>query len=241
MSFLRKLFDRFNQKIGSMNSKFYVTMLRKKGVFVGENTVFFGHKGVDITRPSLVSIGNNCVITSGVQILTHGYDWSVLRNLYGEMLSSSGRVIIEDNVFIGIGAIILKGVRIGKNTIIGAGSIVTHNIPPNSVAAGNPCEVIMNIDEYYNRRKSKYIEEAKIYAYEIYRRRGEVPNIEDFWEEFPIFLDRQGSWGKLPVKFQLGSAYNNFLNSKPIYATFNDFLIDAGIPANKIPKNKERK
>lgn len=55
-------------------------------------------------------------------------------------------VIIEDNVWIGGGAIILPNVTIGKNSVIGAGSVVTRSIPANCVAVGNPCRVIKNID-----------------------------------------------------------------------------------------------
>lgn len=54
-------------------------------------------------------------------------------------------IIIDNNVWIGYSCIILKGVHIGKNSIIGAGSIVTKDIPENSLAAGNPCKVIKSI------------------------------------------------------------------------------------------------
>ena len=55
-------------------------------------------------------------------------------------------ITIEDNVWIGGGAILLPGVTIGKNSVIGAGSIVTRSIPENCVAVGNPCRVIKHID-----------------------------------------------------------------------------------------------
>jgi acetyltransferase-like isoleucine patch superfamily enzyme len=219
------------------NSNLYVNYLRKKGVIVGKGTVFFGRKGVDVTRPCLVEIGNNCAVVSS-EILTHGYDWLVLRNKYGEMLSSSGKIVIEDNVFIGTNSIILKGVRIGRDTIIGAGSVVTHNIPPMCVAAGNPCEVIMSIDEYYRKRKKKYIEEAKVYARELYRKKGKPPKMEDFWEEFPIFVQRDGDWGRLPVRQQLGRNFEDFLRSTPQYPSFEAFLADAGIPCEKKEERK---
>lgn len=207
--------------------------LRKKGATVGEGTRIFGSVEIDMTRPCLIEIGRNCVFTDGVKVLTHGYDWAVLRELYGEMLCSSGKVVIEDNVFIGTGSIILKGVRIGKNTIIGAGSVVTKDIPPNSVAMGNPCKVKMSIAEYYEKRKRKYIEEAKLYALEIYRRTKKIPKREDFWEEFPLFLKRDEDWGGLPVEAQLGDTIANFLKSKPLYASFEDFLLDSGIPLSR--------
>jgi acetyltransferase-like isoleucine patch superfamily enzyme len=55
-------------------------------------------------------------------------------------------IIIEDGVWIGFGAIILPGVRIGYKSIIGAGAIVSKDIPPNSIAAGNPCKIIREYD-----------------------------------------------------------------------------------------------
>lgn len=234
-----KILSKINQRICSVNSKLYLCYLRKQGIIVGEGTRFFGGQPfIDTTRPCLVEIGKNCMFASGVTLLTHGYDWSVLREKYGEMLSSSGKVVIGNNVFIGTGSIILKGVNIGKNTIIGAGSVVTHDIPDNSVAAGNPCRFIMSIDEYYEKRKVAYIEEAKAYAFEIYNKSRNIPTIEDFWEEFPLFLRRDGNWGTLPVKEQLGSAFESFMKSKPLYKSLEEFLIDAGIPAREIERRK---
>ena len=64
-------------------------------------------------------------------------------------------VYIEDNVWIGAGVVILPGVRIGKNAVIGAGSVVTHNIPENVVAVGDPCRILRDIgaaDEMFYHR-----------------------------------------------------------------------------------------
>jgi acetyltransferase-like isoleucine patch superfamily enzyme len=232
---LGSFLEAIEQAVLGLNSSLYITYLRKKGVTVGEGTRFFGTRSIDLTRPCLVEIGRNCVFAYGVRVVSHGFDWSVLREKYGEVLGSTGKVIIEDNVFVGINAIILKGVRIGRNSIIGVGSVVTHNIPPNSVAAGNPCRVIMTIDEYFERRKKSYVEEAKAYALELYRKTKKVPRKEDFWDEFPIFLERSGkleSW----VKEQLGSSLPLFLESKPIYLSFEEFLIAAGIPSSDIKR-----
>jgi acetyltransferase-like isoleucine patch superfamily enzyme len=233
---IRIFLDFLEQLVFGPNSGRYAAYLRKKGATVGEGTKFYGKPIIDLTRPCLVEIGRNCVFTDDVRILTHGFDWSVLREKYGEMLASAGKVVIEDNVFIGMSAIILKGVRIGKNTVIGAGSVVTHNIPPNSVAAGNPCRVVMTIDEYYRKRKEEYVEEAKAYAFELYRKTSEVPRQKDFWDEFPIFFDRSK---KLEPKFreQLGSSLENFLKTKQLYPSFEEFLVASGIPRSAIKKN----
>jgi len=229
-----KINDFLNNRISSISSSLYIRVLRKKGVTVGPGTVFFsGSRNIDPQRPYLVEIGRNCIFSNGVQVFTHGFDWAVLREKYGEVLGSSGKVVIGNNVFFGVNAVVLKGVRIGNNVIIGAGSIVTHDIPDDSVAAGNPCKVIMSLEEYFQKRKKAYVEEAKKYAYEIYVKSGKVPKQDNFLEEFPLFLKRDGVWGKLPVKKQLGSTFNRFLNSKPLYNSFEDFLLDAGIPVDK--------
>ena len=116
---------------------------------IGDNTVIYSpnYCVIDQTRPWMIEIGNNVSITTGVTILTHGYDWSVFKGMYGDVLGSAGRVKIGDNVFIGMHSTILKGVTIGDNCVIGAGSVVTKDIPSNSVAVGNPCRVQRTITE----------------------------------------------------------------------------------------------
>ena len=64
-------------------------------------------------------------------------------------------VVIKDNVWIGANTIVLKGVTIGKNSLIGAGSVVTKSIPDNVVAAGNPCKIIRELDDSIINRLSK--------------------------------------------------------------------------------------
>jgi len=220
------------RRIAFRSSAGYAAWLRKQGVRVGTGTRFFGISDIviDLNRPCLIEIGNNVAITRGVILLTHGYDWMVLRNLYDEVLSSSGKITIEDNVFIGMRTIILKGVRIGKNTIIGAGSVVTKDIPENSVAAGNPARVICSIDEYYRKRKSEYVAEAKLYARCIKENLHRDPVPADFWEEFPLFLKADEVPVDIPVERQLGPSYAKYrARHKPVYESFKEFLADAGV------------
>lgn len=227
------IFPALNYKICTLIGGLFIPYIRKKGVTVGEGTAFMGIPIIDLTRPYLIEIGRNCVFSADVTLLTHGFDFCVLREKYGEVIGSSGKVVIEDNVFVGARTVILKGTRIGKNSIIGAGSIVTHDIPPNSVAAGNPCKVIMTLDQYYEKRKKLYVEEAKAYALEMYRKTGEIPRRTDFLDEFPLFLDRSEKLDGLD-KNQLGPAIDWFLKSKPMYGSLTEFLVAAGIPASKI-------
>lgn len=127
---------------------------RKNGVVIGDNCQIFG--GVSFgSEPYLIKMGNNVKITAKNQFITHDGGINVLRNM--NLLPNAdkfGQILIGDNVFIGIGCIIMPGVTIGDNVIIGAGSIVTKNIPSNSVAAGIPCKVIKSIHDYYEDIKN---------------------------------------------------------------------------------------
>lgn len=74
------------------DSTSYVKYLQRKGMKIGERVFVFSPQKttIDETRPWLIEIGNDVQITEGVTILTHGYDWSVLKGVYGDVLGSSG-------------------------------------------------------------------------------------------------------------------------------------------------------
>ena len=121
---------------------------------VGKN--FFANYNCTIIDVAKVTIGNNCQMAPNVAIYTAGHPLHpVSRNsLYEYGIS----VTIGDNVWIGGNTVILPGVHIGSNTVIGAGSVVTKDIPDWVVAAGNPCRVIKKITEndkkyYYKDRE----------------------------------------------------------------------------------------
>ena len=165
--------------------------IKKKGVTIGDRTVIFDPQTtiIDETRPWMIEIGNDVQITSGVTLLTHGYDWSVLKGVYGEVLGSSGVLKIGNNVFIGMHSTILKGVTIGNNVIIGANSLVNKDIPDNCVAAGNPCRVIMSLEEYYKKRKNVQIDEATELVRAYREKKGIDPDEYALHEFFWLFSD----------------------------------------------------
>ena len=107
-----------------------VNMIRFKllGVKIGKNTMISLGAKIDVHRGK-VTIGDNCLITSGVKILSHdGASRMIDINDFG-----NGEVVIGNNIFIGVNAIILKGVHIGDNSVIGSGAIVTKDVPPQSL------------------------------------------------------------------------------------------------------------
>ena len=217
------------------SSRNYINYLRKKGVLIGDNVVFRSPRNtrIDITRPSLIEIGNKVDINQNFQILTHDWASCVFRNYYHELLPSSGKVKLGNNIYIGTNVIILKGVTIGDNCVIGAGSVVNKSIPANSVAVGVPCKVICSLDEYFEKRKSACIEEALEYARSIKNRFNRMPVISDFWEEFPLFMEGEDNLlDKQLIISQLGGVENYEAwktKHKSTYESFEGFLKAAGI------------
>ena len=121
---------------------------------VGKN--FFANYNCTIIDVAKVKIGDNCQMAPNVAIYTAGHPLHpVSRN---SMYEYGISVTIGDNVWIGGNTVIMPGVHIGSNTVIGAGSVVTKDVPDWVVAVGNPCRVIKQITEddkkyYYKNRE----------------------------------------------------------------------------------------
>ena len=110
---------------------------------------------------NLIYIHDNVMIASDVTFVTHDIVHKMLNNKYKTDRYSErvGCIEIMDNVFIGAGTKILYNTRIGSNVIVGAGSIVTRDIPDNSVYAGIPARYICSFDEYVEKAQ-KYSEDS---------------------------------------------------------------------------------
>lgn len=124
--------------------------LKKAGVTIGENPWIFSD-GVETAEPYLVTIGNNVMISSDVKFTTHDASASYYIEGASDIF---GRIIIGNNVFIGMGTIVLPGVTIADDCIIGAGSVVTNSfLEPGGVIAGNPARRIGSVNDLKSKNE----------------------------------------------------------------------------------------
>lgn len=160
--------------------------------------------------------------------MTHDFGNFVFRNLFSDYVNSSGAVTIGNNIYFGTQVTILKGVSIGDNCIIGAGSLVTKDIPANSVAAGCPCKVICTIEEYYQKRKKQGLDEAKEYIRAFRKRNGRNPYLNlELREEWMYFIDATNieKYPEIPVRQRVGKGFEKWLqNYKAPYHSYEEFM-----------------
>jgi acetyltransferase-like isoleucine patch superfamily enzyme len=102
---------------------------------------FASSNGVYMNGYNGIKIGKRVMFASGVKIISANHDFKQRENHIKDK-----PVIIEENVWIGANAVILPGVKIGKNSIVGAGSIVTKDVGENVIVAGNPARIIKRLD-----------------------------------------------------------------------------------------------
>lgn len=112
-------------------------------IHVGKN--FYANMGCTILDEAKVTFGDNVLLAPNVSIYTAGHEVNVDRRVAGWEYAYP--VTVGNNVWIGGSVVILPGVSIGDNSIIGGGSVVTKDIPANSIAVGNPCKVLRALTE----------------------------------------------------------------------------------------------
>lgn len=215
----------------------YLNYLRRQGIRIGKNCTIGPARTIeiDLTRPCLVEIGDNVRMLKGFTLLTHDFVTAAFITRYGEFLPSSGKVKIGNNVYFGRNCTVLKGVTIGDNVIVGYGSIVTKDIPSNSVCVGSPAKVICTFDEYFEKRKLQCVTEAQEYAREIVNVYGRKPGPADFREEFGLFCSGNeiDKYPEIPIKFQLtrnGGCYDRWcVEHTALFDDFESFLNSAGL------------
>jgi len=105
-------------------------------VFINQNCTFYDLGGLDIAED--VMIGPN------VSLITSGHPLAPSQR---HMAVTASAIVIERNVWIAAGAIVIGGVTIGENSVVGAGAVVTKDVPPNSLVGGNPARIIRALDD----------------------------------------------------------------------------------------------
>lgn len=131
-----------------LNEEYWIEDYLKAGMKIGKNCDINPGLVADYSHCWLIEIGNHVTLAPEVYLLAH--DASTKRELG---FTKIGKLVIEDNAFIGARSILLPGVTIGKNSIVAAGSVVVKSVPPNTVVGGNPAKPIMTTHEFMDKHK----------------------------------------------------------------------------------------
>lgn len=147
--------------IGQNIRKYKINKLRKKGLKIHSDCRITGKVGFG-SEPYLISIGKRVTLTDGVQFITHdGGTWVFRNRLDCREINRYGKIEVFDNCFIGFRSIILPGVKIGPNSVVAAGSVVTKNVPPDTIVGGNPAKPISNLEEYIKKSRDLTINQEQ--------------------------------------------------------------------------------
>lgn len=122
-------------------------VLARRGMKLGKNVTVMRGVFLDPSHCWHITIGDDVTLARNVMVFAH--DASTKRHLG---LTKVGEVVIGDRVFVGANTIILPDVRIGPDCVIGAGSVVTKDVPPRTVVAGSPARPLCTLDEWLVRR-----------------------------------------------------------------------------------------
>lgn len=230
-----KIFSKINRLIAYSSKSRYVRYLKSKGMVIGEHTEFLSpiHSEVDLGRAKYITIGDHCVLCSGIRLIAHDYSWKVLEDVYGEELPSGGMPIrIGNNVFVGANSTILGDVEIGDNVIVAAGSTVCKSLPPNTVCAGSPAKVVKSLDSYYEKRKANLVADAKRNAQYIWKHTGRIPSMDEMLNFIVLFMPRtpENIQQYVLCKHRVGGSSEKYAEilkkTEPLYQDYKAFLVD---------------
>lgn len=148
------------------------------GVKMGTNVHFYGMKpNMFSTEPWLITIGNNVYITADCAFVTHDGGTLILRKEIPD-LEITAPISVGNDVYMGIRTLIMPGVTIGNRVIIAAGSIVTKDIPDNSVVAGVPARVIKSVDAYLLKAQANSLHLGHLHGEEKAKRLKKIFDVK---------------------------------------------------------------
>ena len=137
----------------------------KEGMKVGKNVQIGGDVNFG-SEPYLITLHDNVRISSDVLFITHdGGNFAFRHRKEYKNVNRFGKIEIESYSFIGARVTIMPGVHVGKNCVIGAGSLVTKSVPDNSVVCGVPAKIICSTEEYAEKMKNRMPEKWDVDGY----------------------------------------------------------------------------
>ena len=145
LQFIRKKYQKYRVKQN-------VNRAIQSGLKVGSGFICGGRVEFG-SEPYLIEIGSHVQLSGHVLFITHDGGTWVFRDRIGHLknITKYGPIRIYDNCFIGNRAIIMPGVKIGPSSVVGAGSVVTKNVPKETIAVGNPAKPIMTYGQYIDK------------------------------------------------------------------------------------------
>jgi acetyltransferase-like isoleucine patch superfamily enzyme len=170
------------RKLRTWRLRLGIWRVRRAGAIIGDDCQFAGLPSFG-SEPYLITVGRHVHFAGEVSFITHDGGTHVFRHLerYQKVIKF-GRINILDNCVIGQRVIILPGVTIGPNSVVSAGSVVSRNIPPGVLAAGNPAKPVMTVHQYAewslaatpDYDKEEYIRDKKAFLMNM-NMRGSLP------------------------------------------------------------------
>lgn len=139
--------------------KQYLNSLVTYGLKMGHNVTIMDGFFIDPTHCFLISIGDYCVLAPNVRLIAHD---ASMKQILG--YTKVGKVTIEANCFLGDSVIVTPGVTIGQGSIVGAGSVVTHDIPAETISVGNPCTVISKRNVFLQKHEKEIVSRIAPFA-----------------------------------------------------------------------------
>lgn len=157
---LKKIYNHFIRR----KRELYIQDLVDKGLKIGRNSIPVADFFFDPSHCFLIDIGDNVTFAPNVRLIAHDASSKFLTGY-----TKIAKITIQNNCFIGDSVIVLPGVTIGEGSIIGTGSIVTKDVPPNSIAVGSPAKVVSTTSVYKEKLENK-IADGKLFdeSYQIH-------------------------------------------------------------------------